>query len=837
MRKLLVLCVAVVGVGCTDFLEDPPDGGRNADLNAKLEGNVTVFQGAGQSVRAANPRALVLAKKVMQSKQAPQASAVVRAADSAKKVEPQRLGPIQVGSLHGVGMPSTIRPGEVIVRFNSEIDSKAAVKALQFDGFHVVHGGFASTYLHLALVTRADGTALNEAETIQITDALGKKKGVRFAELNRTRHALAVPNDSLYPAMWHLPPINLPAAWDIEKGSTSSVVVAVVDTGIVSHPDLNARVISGYDMISDTANAGDGNGRDSDPTDMGGDQPQNKSSWHGSHVAGTIGASTDNGSGVAGINWNARILPVRVLGNRGGSDFDIIAGVNWAAGLSVPGVPTNSTPASVINMSLGGPGEPTQSSQDVLDAVTARNVVVVVAAGNDNVQASTFSPCNQQNVICIGATRLNGKRSSYSNYGNRVDLMAPGGEVAEDLNGDGYADGVLSTLKGDDGQPTYAFENGTSMAAPHIAGVVSLMKARNPNLTFTQAKQFLVQTASTASRCDEGCGAGLVNVQAALLRVTGAAAPTGPAKLSVNTSGLFFTPSSTQQEVSISNIGGAALNVTLTAAGTEASRVTVMGGSTRTLAPGETASVTVTASLQGLDAATTASAVLSITSNGGSGSVAVKLRNANAGGADVAVAAIYEDSKGEWQVHEAIAAKASGGFSFSLPVAPGKYFLFGVQDANNNGDYDDGEPVGFYPNNDEPRELTVERNGVLRGMNFPVSPPGRVTGEESSLIGTSCTGDTTCGGDGAYCVTGFPGGYCAALCDTTPCPIGSTCIAGQTASVCLSACSGPRAGRSSCRSGYVCEDDGSGGGVCIPGCTVNADCSPQICNVGTGYCE
>lgn len=836
MRKLLVLCAAVAGVGCSDFFEDPPDGGGNPDLNARLEGNVTVFQGAGQSARAANPAAIALAKKVLSTKHA-LAPAAVRTAELAKKPEPRRLGPIQVGALRGVGLPSTIRPGEVIVRFDAALDDKAAVSALQLDGFRVRHGGFASPYLHLALVTRADGTALTEAETVALTDTFGKKKGVRFAELNRMRHALAVPNDSLYPAMWHLPPINLPAAWDIEKGNTTQVTVAVVDTGIVSHPDLNARVINGYDMVSDTANAGDGNGRDADPTDVGGDLPQNQSSWHGTHCAGTIGANTDNGSGVAGVNWNARILPVRVLGKQGGSDFDIIAGVNWAAGLTVPGVPTNATPASVINMSLGGPGEATQAAQDVLDQVTARNVIVVVAAGNDDVEAATFNPCNQQNVICVGATRLNGKRASYSNYGNRIDLMAPGGEVSEDLNGDGYADGVLSTLKGDDGQPSYAFENGTSMAAPHIAGVVSLMKARNPNLTFTQARQFLVETASTASRCSEGCGAGLVNVQAALLRVTGAAQPTGPAKLSVNTSGLFFTPASTQQEVSISNVGGAALNVTLTPGGAEASRVTVMGGNTRNLGPGETASVSVSANLQGLDAASTASAVLNVTSNGGSGTVAVKLRNANAGGADVAVAAIYEDSNGEWQVHEAIAAKASNGFSFSLPVAPGKYFLFGVQDANNNGDYDDGEPVGFYPNNDNPKELTLERNGVLRGMNFAVSPPGNVTGDESSFIGTSCTEDNGCGGNGAYCVETFPGGYCAALCDTTPCPIGATCIAGQTASVCLAACSGPRAGRSSCRSGYVCEDDGSGGGVCIPGCTTNADCSPQSCNTGTGYCE
>lgn len=819
-----------MGLGC-DWVEPEPIGGGDGG-SARLNGNVTVFNGAGQSTRRALDPKLRDVARTLFSQRMQNASASARAAD--KATAPRWLGPIHVGALRGVGMASTIRPGEVIVRFDEVLDSKEATARLQLRGYRVTHGGFASPHLHLARVTLADGAALTEGQTIELTSQFAKRPGVRFTELNRTRHALAVPNDSLYPAMWHLPPINLPAAWDIEKGNTTPVTVAVIDTGITSHPDLMSRVVNGYDMVSDVRNANDGDARDANPNDPGGDLPQNQSSWHGTHCAGTIGAHTDNGSGIAGINWNARIVPVRVLGKEGGADFDIISGMNWAAGGSVPGVPANANPASVVNMSLGGAGQASQAYQDIIDDAATRNVIFVVAAGNDNVEASGFVPCNQQGVLCIGATRLNGKRASYSNFGARVDLMAPGGEVSEDTNGDGYADGVLSTLRDDSNMPTYSFENGTSMAAPHIAGIVSLLKARNPALTFTQARQILTETAQRASQCTEGCGAGLVNVQAALLRVTNTQ-PSGPAKLSINTASLFFTSTAAQQNVLISNTGGATLNLTLSPGGAESSRITVLGGNTRNVGAGETTSVSVNANLQGLTDGVTASAVLNVSSNGGGGSVGIKLRAGGLTGPDVAVAAIYEDANGEWKVEEAVNATAAGGFTFSVPVTAGSYFLFGVQDANGNGDYDDGEPLGLYPNSDNPKELTVMNGQQVQGLAFSVTPPGNVSGNESSLIGTSCAGDGTCG-DG-FCATAFPGGYCAALCDTKACPIGSTCIAGATSSVCFAACAAPRGGRSTCRASYICESDGSGGGVCIPGCTTNADCSPEVCNTGTGYCE
>ena len=137
--------------------------------------------------------------------------------------------------------------------------------------------------------------------------------------------ATAAPNDRGYSLQWHYPTLNLPAAWDLVPDATD-VVVAVIDSGIVPHPDLT-NVLPGYDMISDPQNAGDGDGRDSNPRDEGGDTPNGGSSWHGSHVAGTIGADTNNEVGVAGVAWNAKLLPVRVLGKKGGTSFDIAAAI------------------------------------------------------------------------------------------------------------------------------------------------------------------------------------------------------------------------------------------------------------------------------------------------------------------------------------------------------------------------------------------------------------------------------------------------------------------------------------------------------------------------------
>jgi serine protease len=489
----------------------------------------------------------------------------------------------------------------------------------------------------------------------------------------------------------------------------------------------------------------------------------------------------------------------------------------------------------VVSLSLGGEGGPLRTYQDVIDAAAARNVLFVVAAGNDNTNASTFTPCNQEGVLCIGATRFNGRRASYSNYGPRIDLMAPGGETGEDANGDGNPDGVLSTVRIDStGRPGYQFEQGTSMAAPHIAGVLSLMKARNATMGFAQARAILVETTNRASQCDEGCGAGLVNVHAALLRVSGTM-PNGPARLSLSATDLFFTPQTRSQTLTVTNVGGLSLTASFSATGPQARRIR-FDSDTVSVSPGQTASIQVTADLAGLADGMTEAATISVTSNGGNATVGAKLRVGGNSARNVVVALVFQQGT-EWQVAAAVEAQSIENFSYALDVSPGTYFVFGAQDTNGNQQFDDGEPIGFWPNSDSPKTLTVTPGSNAPGTNFVVAPQKALTGDESRLIGTSCTDDSMCGADG-ICGTGFPSGYCTRDCATTACPAGSRCLSGNMVSLCLEVCTAPRTGRSTCRAQYVCENDGAGTGICIPDCSaVNVCGTSQTCNTASGYCE
>jgi len=840
-RLLLALVMTALVPGCSfeDLFADEPDGGSTTKATGTVSGTVSPFQGAtsasatGSTVDPALRRVALAALNKAASPGRPGAVAPAHLLSSLVTARPT-LG--TSGRLYGAHRPSQIVPSQLIVRFVERVTADQALRALKAPDLTLTHLGFASPFLHLIGVEHSHGAPLNDGETRELVASFARRSGVRFVELNRVRHPLVVPNDNLYPAMWHLTAINMPAAWDLEKGTTAAITVAVVDTGIIQHPDLTPRVVGGYDFIRDAATANDGDGRDADPTDPGGDQPNGASSWHGTHCAGTIGAVTDNANGIAGINWNARIVPVRVLGKGGGTDFDIAAGMAWASGQTVPGLPANPNVAQVISLSLGGVGDATRTYQDVIDA--AGNVIFVVAAGNDNVDAATFSPCNQTGVLCIGATRFNGTRASYSNFGQRVDVMAPGGETGEDSNGDGYPDGVLSTLKDDsNGKPTFAFEQGTSMAAPHVAGIVSLMKARAPGLTFAQVRQILTETANPASRCTEGCGAGLVNVHAALLRAGGTQA-TGPARLSLSATDLFFTTRNLTQNLTLTNLGGQTLTVTLTPAGARASLVSVTGGASRTIAAGQSTTVQLVGSLAGVADGTTEAAAVNLTSNGGNAVVNIRLRAGAVGGKNVAVGLVFQKGPSmEWAVAAETEAKAISGFTYSLAAEAGSYFVFGAQDSNGDGQFQEEEPFGFWPNSDSPKQVTVVAGKSLSNTNFGVSPQTSLPGAEPRVIGNACTTDATCGENGV-CGTGFPQGYCTQDCRTDACPLSSKCLTTDSVAFCLATCTGPRMGRSTCRSGYVCENDGAGTGLCVPACTSSSDCEgAQTCTVATGYCE
>ncbi|PPS77263.1 MULTISPECIES: S8 family peptidase [Streptomyces] len=339
------------------------------------------------------------------------------------------------------------------------------------------------------------------------------------------------PNDTEYGKQWDLfestAGMNVPGAWDTTTGS--GVTVAVIDTGYVAHSDLAANIVGGYDFISDTAVSVDGDGRDSNPADPGDWYNDNEcgqgiaastSSWHGTHVAGTIAAATNNGKGVAGIAYGAKISPVRVLGKCGGYDSDIIDAITWASGGTVSGVPANTNVAKVINMSLGGGGACSTATQSAITGAVNRGTTVVVAAGNENQNVSNASPANCNNVIAVAATNRAGSRASYSNYGSLVDIAAPGGETRTST-----ANGILSTLNSGTKTPSsenYASYQGTSMATPHVAGLVALMKSANSALTPAQIESAVKANARPLpGTCSGGCGAGLADAAKTVQAVKG----------------------------------------------------------------------------------------------------------------------------------------------------------------------------------------------------------------------------------------------------------------------------------------------------------------------------
>ncbi len=407
---------------------------------------------------------------------------------------------------------------------------------------------------------------------------------VEYAEPDVFLQIRAVPNDTRYNEQWHYSDptggMNLPAAWNISTGS-SNVVVAVLDTGYRPHADLNGNILPGYDMISDSFVGNDGDGRDNDARDPGdwtlagecgtGSPAQDvNSSWHGTHVAGTIGAVGNNGNGVTGVAWSVGIVPVRVLGKCGGTLSDIADGIRWAAGVSVPGVPANANPAQVINMSLGSssPGTCTSTYQNAINDARNQGATIVVAAGNDN-NTANYPPGNCAGVITVGATNKYGMRAYYSNYGSNVDVSAPGGEIctpktgvdvpqsaADCQEGGGVSSNmILSTYNTGTQGPaadSYDWLQGTSMATPHVAGLAALMYSVNPNLTPDEVETLLKSTARafpTVSwhQCDTSlCGAGIVDAEAALLAAqgnTGGGGNNGPTVLSngVPVSGLALS--------------------------------------------------------------------------------------------------------------------------------------------------------------------------------------------------------------------------------------------------------------------------------------------------------
>lgn len=391
---------------------------------------------------------------------------------------------------------------------------------------------------------------LRAADARAAAQRLMQDPRVEVAEPDRWMRPALVPNDPHYYYQWPLhealsevAAANSPPAWDLSTGRPA-VVIAVVDTGLVPHPELERqRVLAGYDFISDPFVANDGDARDPDPTDAGDwvdeedaalldelcTHARARSSWHGTHVAGIIAASGNNGAGIAGVNWGSQVLPVRVLGRCGGWMSDVADGLRWAAGVAVAGAPVNPTPARVINLSLGGEGPCSAYLQDAVDQARRAGAVVVAAAGNDSDpwalgDAAQVAPGNCAGVIAAGSVDRTGNRSWYTRTGATVALSAPG--FAWSLSNIGATVAAPSATGS-----SYVAVQGTSVSSAFVSGVASLMLSVNPGLSPAQVGEALRTAARPfpdGSDCEDGrCGTGMLDARVAVTTasVLPAAAP------------------------------------------------------------------------------------------------------------------------------------------------------------------------------------------------------------------------------------------------------------------------------------------------------------------------
>jgi len=406
-------------------------------------------------------------------------------------------------------------------------------------------------------VLSVDGGMLDAKSANRFMLELAKNPEVTSVEPNLRMYAAALPNDPLLQFQWGLlgpaGGINVEPAWGL--AGANGVVIAVIDTGSTSHPDLDAKTLAGIDMISDPNNSRDGDGRDANPTDEGDwnapglcgpDSPARDSSWHGTHVAGIAAAITDNNEGIAGVAYNAWLQHVRVLGTCGGSVADIADGIVWASGGAVPGVPNNATPARVLNLSIQGLSECGTTYQSAINSARSRNSVLIVAAGNHTLPASMSTPGNCEGVVTVASNGPTGLRAVYSNYGPATHVTAPGGDSSNS-----ELDGILSTINQSlttPGLPGYKMMDGTSMATPYVAGLAGLMLTRNPNLTPDQIRTILRNTARPfPSFFSGGGGTGIVDAGAAMAVVAGGSTSNYPVSVALLGSGFGNVVSSPAQ--------------------------------------------------------------------------------------------------------------------------------------------------------------------------------------------------------------------------------------------------------------------------------------------------
>ena len=414
----------------------------------------------------------------------------------------------------------------------------------------------------------AEPSLKSRYRTLRTMQVLGTMPEIEHISLNYILQPTRLPNDPLQGLQWFHEAIDLPKAWSISTGSPpdADVVVAVVDTGVfLGHEDLSGKLLPGYDFIR-MQPSGD------DPGDAA---IPGRSSWHGTHVAGTIAAASDNRLGIAGVSWGARVLPIRTLGPGGGTLYDTLQGIRYAAGLPNDSGTVPERRADVINLSLGG-GLFTRAEAELYRAIRDQGIFVFAASGNS--AGAVIFPAAYDAVFAVGATDAIDERARYSSFGNQLAFVAPGGDMRVDRTGDGFGDGILSTVADDTlvtRRSSYEFYQGTSMATAVASGVAGLARSVDPALNPDRFEQLLVAGRLTDDLGPPGwdpeTGWGRINA----LRTLEALADNGSEDmpvLSANPGRLEFGFTEDVLEFSLANVGGGSVQVTEVIANTVGDR-------------------------------------------------------------------------------------------------------------------------------------------------------------------------------------------------------------------------------------------------------------------------
>jgi len=635
--------------------------------------------------------------------------------------------------------------GPVLYTFSS---SDSTTQALTPSASRLSSSATNSVSPEVGLRPPSSSALKKKLDTLRMAKKMRSLKQFEHVEPNFILKAFSVPNDPFYiNQKWHYEQINMPKAWDRSTGA-GTVKVAVIDSGVVmNHPDIQGQLTTdGYDFISSPLNSGDGTGPDSDPSDPGDGRdnfrcpgsPSQISSFHGTHVAGTVGASGNDSKGVTGVNWNVDIMPIRALGCNGGSILDIIDAILYAAGLPNSQKVFPDSPADIINLSLGG-SSPDILSRRAIDQAREAGVIVIAAAGNDALDGNPINyPAAYAGVVSVGATNPDGNRANYSTYNDGVDVAAPGGFGTEaNATASGRVLSTFATINPDGSiSSSYTYMHGTSMAAPHVAGVASLMKGIYPDLTPNQFDTAIILGFATTDFGDPGkdqhFGYGLIDADKALQ--TAEALTTGidtdfPPLLLLSNSRSNLGATGTQVAIQAINAGGGSLTI---------SQVSKSADNISVLAP-ETddglGDYVITIDRTGLTEGVYQGSV-EFSSNAGIRTLLIDYEELPSGVSEPNAGKLYtllynvETEEVEKQVSSVV---SSGEYTFSISdVSAGVYALITGSDINNDSLIcGPGEVCAVWPTMEDPDYIFA--NQALTGLTLNARYLSQIQGEASAL--------------------------------------------------------------------------------------------------------